>query len=279
LSAALGLRRRCRLSCWLSRCSRCLSRSLGRLCRCRLRSRCGLGCWLSWCSRCLSGSLGRFCRCRRGFRSRCGLGCWLSWCSRCLSRSLGRFRGRSRGRRLRCRLGAIRLRVCRGSTSRNHGSDRCALRDWLGRRNYSRTPVIHRSKLLTVLCRLLSLLYLRRHWGNALLACGSEFRRHRLPRDASRPRVTGAAGRIVYGGVVDDRVRYRSLVHVNVGDGHIVHRTVVIETIPAPIPALISDASIAIPIIDAAVVTDMRAPIPVVITIPAVRISPVSWRP
>lgn len=242
----------------------------------RLRSRSG-----SW----LSAALAR----RGGLRSRRRLSCGLSWCSRGLSRSfsrpLGRLCRRRRGRTCRCRLGTIRLRVCggrsrsRSSTSRNYRSDRFALRDWLGRHNNGRTSVIDGSKLLTVLCGLLPLLYLRCHRGNALLACCSEFRRQRTARDASRPSVAGAACSVVNRGVVDDRIRYRAVVYVNVGDGHVVDRAVVVETIAAPIPALISDACVTIPIINAAIVADMRAPIAVVVTIRATRISPVSRRP
>src|SRR6202162_1970523 len=183
----------------------------------------------------------------------------------------------------RGRLGTTRMRVCRGRgsrrrPSRNYCSDRFTLRDWLGRHNNGRTPVIDGSKLLTVLCGLLPLLYLRCHRGNALLACCSEFRRQRTARDASRPSVAGASS-VVNRGVVDDRIRHRAVVYLNVGDDHIVDRAVIVETIAAPIPTLISDACVAISIINAAIVANMEAPIAVVVTIPATRICPVSRRP
>jgi len=170
-----------------------LSRRVGRL-RLWLRSWLGfrLRCWLGlsglWSrSGCrLSAALGL----RGGLRRRRWPSCRFSWCSRGRSRSLGWLSGRPLGRLCRCRsgrscrhrLGMRRLPVCRrpcsrGSTRRNHSSDRFPLRDWLGSHNNGRTPVIDGSKLLTILCSRLLLLYLRCHWGNALLASCSKFRR------------------------------------------------------------------------------------------------------
>jgi hypothetical protein len=162
-----------------------LSRRVGRL---RLWLRCWLGlsrlCSRSGCR--LSAALGL----RGGLRSRRWPSCRFSWCSRGRSRSLGWLSCRPLGGPCRCRsgrsyrhrLGMRRLPVCRrpcsrGSTRRNHSSDRFPLRDRLGSHNNGRTPVIDGSKLLTILCSRLLLLYLRCHWGNALLASCSKFRR------------------------------------------------------------------------------------------------------
>ena len=166
-----------------------------------------------------------------------------------------------------------------GADRRNYRSDRFALRDRLGRNNHGRTPVIDGSKLLPVLCGLLAMLYLRCHRRDSLFACCCEFRRQRTARHASRASVAGAASSVVNRSVVDDRIRYRAVVYVNVGDGHIVDRAVVVETTAAPITALIAGACVAVSIIDATVVTNMRAPITVIVTIPAAGICPVTRRP
>lgn len=183
----------------------------------------------------------------------------------------------------RCRLGTTRVRVCgswrRRRTSRNYRSDRFALRDRLGRNNHGRTPVIDGSKLLPILCGFLAMLYLRCHRRDTLFACCCEFHRQRTARNASRTSVAGAASSVVNRSVVDDRIRYRAVVYVNIGEGHIVDRAIVVETTAAPIPALIAGACVAISIIDAPIVTNMRAPIAVVVSIPATGMSPVSRSP
>ena len=99
------------------------------------------------------------------------------------------------------------------SASRNHRSDRSACRDRLRRRKFGRTPMIDRSKLLAVLCCRPLVLHLRGHRRNALLTICSALRRHCVASDASRAVVTGA----VHRGVIDAAV-----IHINVGDIHIV---------------------------------------------------------
>ncbi len=270
----LWLRRRTllrnRLGLWLWLRSRTLLRSrLGLLLWLRSRTllRSGLGLWL-WLRRrtLLQSRLGLWLWLRRRalLRSRPSLFLWpllgsgaLVWL--CVHRR--RSRGRSR-------------------PSRNHRSDRFACRDGLRRCNNGRTPVIDRVKLLAVLCCRLLVLHLRVHGRNALLTQCGGFRRQGLASYASRPVVAGAVYRgVVDGGVVDDRIRYRTVVHVNVGDVHIVDGTVVVETISVPVAALIADADVAVSIVNPAVVADITTPIAVVVAIPTAEKSPVSGRP
>jgi GTP:adenosylcobinamide-phosphate guanylyltransferase len=63
---------------------------------------------------------------------------------------------------------------------------------------------------------------------------------------------------------------------VNVGDGYIVDGAVVVETIPAPVPALIADAYVAESVVDTAVVADMRASKTVVVAVHAAGKPPIS---
>src|SRR5664280_1426705 len=126
-----------------------------------------------------------------------------------------------------------------------------------------------RSSGLVLCCRPL-LLQLRGHRRNALRTHCGGLGRQRLASDASRPVVTGA----VHRGVVDGAV-----IHVNVGDIHIVDGTVIVETVSAPIPALIAGADVAESIVNAAVVADILAPKAVVVAIHAAEQSPISRRP
>jgi hypothetical protein len=102
-----------------------------------------------------------------------------------------------------------------------------------------------------------------------------------LARNPSGAVIADASVRNVNGGVVnDDRIRHRAVIdrHVcNVGD--VIHRAVVVETITIPIAALVADANVTKPIVDAAVVADVASPIPIVITIAAAGIAPITGRP
>jgi hypothetical protein len=140
--------------------------------------------------------------------------------------------------------------------------------------------MIDGSKLLVVLRGRLLMLYLRGHRRNSLLARCGDFRGKRPASDAARPVVADAVRIVVDGGVVDDdRVRHGAVIYVNVGDGDIVDRTVVVETISTPVAALIADAHVAESIVNAAVVADMWTPISVVVAIPATDKSPIPRRP
>ena len=154
--------------------------------------------------------------------------------------------------------------------SRNYRSDRSARRDGLRRCKFGWTPVIDGGELLAVLCCRLLMLQLRGHGRNALLTQCSVFRRQRLASDASRPVVTGA----VHRGVGDAAV-----IHVNVGYVDIVDGAVIVETISAPIPALIADAAVAESVVNAAVVAHILAPEAVVELIQAGGESPISRSP
>jgi len=179
------------------------------------------------------------------------------------------------------RLGVRRHRSRRSSRpSGNRRSDRFACGDGFCLCKNGRSAVIDGSKLLVVLgCRML-LLQLRGHRRNALLAPSGDFRWSRSSRDASRAVVADAVDRcVVDRDVVDNCIRYCAVVHVNVSYGHVVDGAVVIETIAAPVTALIADAYISESIVDPAVVTDMRAPIAVVVAVPAGGISPISRGP
>jgi hypothetical protein len=154
--------------------------------------------------------------------------------------------------------------------SRNYRSDRSACRDGLRRCKFGRPPMIDGGKLLAVLCCRSLVLQLRGHGRNALpTQCGG-FGRQSLASDASRPVVAGA----VHGGIVDGAV-----IHVNVGDVYIVDGPVIVETISAPIPALIAGAEVAESIVNTAVVADILAPEAVVVLIHAAKKSPISGRP
>lgn len=120
--------------------------------------------------------------------------------------------------------------------------------------------MIDRGKLLAVLCCRLLVLHLRGHRRNALLTQCGGFRRQRLASDASRPVVAGA----VHRGVGDAAV-----IDVNVGYLYVVDGAVIVETISAPIPALIAYAAVAESVVNAAVVADIWAPEAVVEAIDA----------
>lgn len=60
---------------------------------------------------------------------------------------------------------------------------------------------------------------------------------------------------------------------------HIVHVRVVAELIVAPVAAVVAAATIAVPIVDAAVEADFRAPIAVIPGIPIIAPTPITGRP
>jgi len=192
--------------------------------------------------------------------------------------------------RLRCRFSLLlwlRSRTllrswsrARSRTSRNHWSDRFACRDGLRCCNYGWTPVIDGGKLLAVLCCRPLLLHLSGHRRNTLLTRCGDFRRQRPTSDASRPVVADTINcSVVDGDVVDHRVGYGAVIHVNIPDVHIVDGPVIVETISVPVAALITDADVTESIVNAAVVADMSAPKAVVVAIPAADEPPISRRP
>src|SRR6202030_3245038 len=82
--------------------------------------------------------------------------------------------------------------------------------------------MIDRRKLLTVLRRLLPLLDLRIHRRNTLLTNCGDFRRQRATSNTSWSVV--AHTRVVIDGDIVDCSRDSAVVHLNIGDGHIVDR-------------------------------------------------------
>ena len=133
---------------------------------------------------------------------------------------------------------------------------------------------------MAILGRLLPMLQLRIHRWNALLTDRRHFRRQRAASNPSRTVVTGAIVRDVDRGVVDDdRIRDRAVIHLNIGDVHVVDRTVIVESISVPVPALIANTDVAEAIVNAAVISDMPAPESIVIAISAADESPISGRP
>jgi hypothetical protein len=141
--------------------------------------------------------------------------------------------------------------------------------------------VVGGGKLLRVLYRLLLYLYLRGHRRDAPLTNGGDFRWRRPTSDAARPVIADTINRrVVDGDVVDhDRVRYRAVIDLHIGDRDVVHRAVVIEATTIPIAALISNADISEAIVDPAVISDIRGPIAVTIAVHAADKAPISRRP
>src|SRR5271165_4474254 len=98
-----------------------------------------------------------------------------------------------------------------------------------------------------------------------LLMCRCLFRRRRASVNST---LAAVIADMVHSGFVD----YGLVVNiVNVRDVHIIHRTVVVEGSVVPISTSIADATIAKPVVDAAVEADMRTP---VAFIPGIGVAP-----
>src|SRR5215469_1734727 len=82
---------------------------------------------------------------------------------------------------------------------------------------------------------------------------------------------TGVAGtRVVDGGVVDRGVADHGVIDVGVTnrrDVDVAHRGVVLEVAGVPAPAHVAVTEVTVPVVDAAVVADVRAPVPDVIDV------------
>lgn len=85
--------------------------------------------------------------------------------------------------------------------------------------------------------------------------------------------------------VVADPVHRRIIDHggvigvVNVGDVHVVHRTVVGELSVVPAPALVTLTGVAVAIVDSAIETYVRTPVALIESISAVAPTPITWGP
>jgi len=75
-------------------------------------------------------------------------------------------------------------------------------------------------------------------------------------------------------------VDYRGVVSVvNVGDVHIVHRTIVGEASVVPAPALVTVTGVAVAIIDSAIEAYVLTPVALIVSISAVAPTPIAWGP
>jgi hypothetical protein len=117
--------------------------------------------------------------------------------------------------------------------------------------------MIDGSKLLAVLRRFLPVLHLRVHGWNPLLARGRKFRGQGLTGHAPRSVEARASRSVTDSNVIDHRIGHRAVVNVKDPVAHIIHGTVIVEPIAAPITALIASSVIAVSIIDATVKTEM----------------------
>src|SRR6266478_4671041 len=77
-------------------------------------------------------------------------------------------------------------------------------------------------------------------------------------------------GPVDHGGVVNV---------VNGGDVHIVHGAVVVKPVALPASAVVAVAEVSVAVVDAAVETDLRAPVPVIEDISAAAVGPMARSP
>src|SRR5215469_9762077 len=96
---------------------------------------------------------------------------------------------------------------------------------------------------------------------------------------AGRARIDATPAAVVADAVHRDIINDGLVVDVNVRDGHVVHRAVVVEVALSPVATFIAPAEIAKAIIHAAIETNVRSPIARVPYIHAVAPSPVSRCP
>ena len=175
------------------------------------------------------------------------------------TRLLLRFLPRSRMHLGRRTIRQRRTRGCRRA-GRNDRSNRLAYRNRFARRQNRRSPMIDCGELLTILRSLLLMLQLRGHRRNALLPQRRLLGCRGAASNATRAVITDA----VDGRVVDDGAVVNI---VNVGDVDVVYGTVVVELVPVPVAALITQAGVSEPIVNAAVVANVVSPIAVVISV------------
>src|SRR6266481_5294796 len=121
-------------------------------------------------------------------------------------------------------------------------------------------------------CRL-QMLSLSTYWRDVSLALRSLLFMRRTCID---PAVTAVVADAVHGSVVDHG---RVVNIVNVGDVHVVHRTVVEKPIVVPTPAFISIAEIAEAVVDPAIEPDSPAPIALMEQKSVAAPTPISWGP
>ncbi len=118
------------------------------------------------------------------------------------------------------------------------------------------------------------MLRLRRHRRKMPLACERLLLPRRTRADSTIPAVVADP---IYRDVVVD---HRGVVNVmNIRDVHIVHRPVIEKPAAIPASAIVAVAEISIPVIDAAVETNLRSPISLIEKISIAAISPIPGSP
>ena len=110
-----------------------------------------------------------------------------------------------------------------------------------------------------------------------LANCG-DFHRQRAASDSTWS-VEAHTRAVIDSDIIDHRRRDGAVVHLDIGDGHIVDGPVVVEAVSTPVAALIAHSDVAEAVVDAPVITDVAAPIAIVVTVASAAIVPVSRRP
>jgi regulator of extracellular matrix RemA (YlzA/DUF370 family) len=110
-----------------------------------------------------------------------------------------------------------------------------------------------------------------------LTNCG-DFRRQRATSNTAGS-VVAHTRVVIDGDIVNDCSRDGAVVHLNIGDGHIVDGPVVVEPVSAPVAALIADSDVTEAVVDASVVANVTAPVAIVVAVASAAIVPVSRRP
>src|SRR5579864_2359822 len=96
------------------------------------------------------------------------------------------------------------------------------------------------------------------------------------PRTGVNPTIAAVIADAVHRSVVD----HRGVVNVvDVGDVHVVHRTVVVKLSVLPTPTFIALAKISVAVIDPAIETYLRTPVAVVEDISVAAPTPIGWSP
>jgi hypothetical protein len=117
------------------------------------------------------------------------------------------------------------------------------------------------------------MLSLNGHRGDMSLMCHSLFLRRWTRSD---PTIATVIADPVHRGVVD----HRGVVNiVNVGDVHVVHRTVVVKLSALPTSALIALTKVSVAVTDSSVETYLLTPVAIIEDISAAAPTPIGWSP
>jgi hypothetical protein len=143
--------------------------------------------------------------------------------------------------------------------------------DWPGGGDHGWAASVDVIELLTVLCGFALVLDLGGHGRGAGTAHGFDFGWPRLDSYATSASVVGDAGVVVDGDW--------ALVDIADAGADTVNSAIVVEIVAVPITAVVADAGIAKPVVDAAVVADVGAPEAAVEAVSSVIPAPVAWGP